>query len=88
MLDNQRQIEDARSYRDPVISYCPACGSVGVPLLFGLPVEEARRAAQGGELALGGCILPDAEPPNWECGHHHRWRDGLEDNQQVLIMAS
>lgn len=79
--------EGARSYRDPVTPNCPTCGSVGVPVLFGLPVEAAGRAARDGRLALGGCIVPNNEPPNWECQHHHRWRHGLEDDQQALIIS-
>ena len=65
---------DVRQYPLNVISACPTCGSAGVPLLFGLPVQEARDAAAGGELALGGCIVGD-EPPNWQCPQRHRRRD-------------
>src|SRR4051812_43511331 len=78
--------EDASSYGAPVIPRCPMCGSPGVPLLFGLPIEEARRAARDGRLALGGCFLSDEDPPNWECRLHHRWRHGLEEDQQMLII--
>ena len=45
-----------------------------MPLLFGLPVPEARAAAADGQLALGGCIAPK-DPENWQCARGHRWRD-------------
>ena len=53
---------------------CPHCGAAGVPLMFGLPVEQAQAAADDGRLALGGCVEP-TDPPNWECPAQHRWRD-------------
>ncbi|MER7443851.1 hypothetical protein [Micromonospora avicenniae] len=45
-----------------------------MPLLFGLPVAEAVHAADEGELALGGCLLPD-DAPNWQCADGRRWRN-------------
>lgn len=42
--------------------------------MFGLPVPEARDAAADGQLALGGCLVPDS-PPNWQCPKQHRWQD-------------
>jgi len=36
-------------------------------------VAEAREAADAGELALGGCFMPD-DPPNWQCPNGHQWR--------------
>lgn len=45
-----------------------------MPLLFGLPVSEARDAAADGQLALGGCLVSE-EPANWQCPRQHRWRD-------------
>lgn len=57
-----------------MISTCPECGAAGVPLLFGLPVPAARQAAESGDLALGGCVMP-TRPPNWQCPAGHRWAD-------------
>jgi hypothetical protein len=56
-----------------------------VPLLFGLPVSEAAQAAAEGQLALGGCLLPE-QPPNWQCRERHRWRDPDEGawNERLL----
>ncbi len=64
-------------YGPRVIPSCPECGTAGVPLMFGLPVPEARAAAADGQLALGGCVVP-ASPPNWQCPQQHRWRDADE----------
>ncbi|GLX99659.1 MULTISPECIES: hypothetical protein [Actinoplanes] len=61
-----------------MIPFCPECGAQGVPLLFGLPVPAARRAAENGDLALGGCVLREPAP-NWQCAHGHQWRD-LDEN--------
>jgi len=58
----------------------------GVPLLFGLPVDEAKRAADDGRLFLGGCFLPDGEVSNRECEQRHRWRDGTDEDQRAEIL--
>jgi hypothetical protein len=52
----RRQKEEAVEYGACVIPTCPECGGKGVPLLFGLPVQEARDAAADGELALGSAM--------------------------------
>jgi hypothetical protein len=65
---------------------CPECGDTGVPLLFGLPVPEAREAAADGQLALGGCLVGDG-PPNWQCPHQHRWRDPDEKAWEARLLA-
>ena len=43
---------------------CPECGArTLVPLLMGLPTEEAEAAAARGEIALGGCcVMPGFDP--------------------------
>jgi hypothetical protein len=69
-----------------MISACPTCGSPGIPLIFGLPIPEARLAAQNGELALAGCLRPDA-PPDWQCPQDHRWQDGPESEVQEQILS-
>jgi hypothetical protein len=64
---------------------CPRCGAAGVPLMFGLPVEQARAAAEDGSLALGGCIEPN-DPPNWECPARHQWRDPDESAWDARLL--
>jgi hypothetical protein len=68
-----------------VVPACPVCKEPGIPLLFGLPVPEARKAADAGQLALAGCIMPD-DPPNWQCRQGHQWRHDDEEawNAQLL----
>lgn len=73
-------------YRVDVNRACPRCGATGVPLLFGLPVPEARVAAANGQLALGGCLVDD-QPPNWQCPHQHRWRDPDEQAWEAQLLA-
>ena len=51
---------------------CPSCGaSNAVPILYGLPDPEGDRAAEAGQVILGGCVLtvdsPDAHCLC--CGH-------------------
>ena len=46
---------------------CPDCGErEGVELLFGMPSSEAMEAAERGEIALGGCLIP-WEPLHYRC---------------------
>ncbi|MET7806002.1 hypothetical protein [Micromonospora chersina] len=73
-------------YRASVIPACPECGAAGVPLVFGLPVPEAVDAAESGDLALGGCLLPD-QPPNWQCPQQHRWNDADEGAWDERLLA-
>ena len=51
---------------------CPKCGSAkGLPILYGRPTAEAFKAAQEGEVILGGCLI-QVGAPLWrcdECGH-------------------
>lgn len=70
---------------------CPECAEPGIPLLFGLPVSEARDAAAAGQLALGGCLLPEEPPPNWQCCGGHRWRhadDELWDASLLSVLVA
>jgi hypothetical protein len=41
---------------------CPRCGARAIPILRGLPSLEAFEAAGRGEVALGGCVVDDADP--------------------------
>ncbi|TYC19170.1 hypothetical protein FXF52_38075 [Micromonospora sp. MP36] len=66
---------------------CPECGAPGVPLMFGLPVPEARDAAADGHLALGGCLVPEAAP-NWQCPRQHRWWDPDETAWEERLLAA
>lgn len=53
-------------------SICPECGEVVRPLLFGKPARATLEAAERGEIALGGCVLPP-EPVNRVCPQGHQW---------------
>jgi hypothetical protein len=58
--------------------------------MYGLPVPEAQAAAESGDLALGGCVLPE-QPPNWQCTAGHRWRDADEkawDDRLLLVLRT
>ena len=61
-------------------SNCPVCGEVGRPLLFGLPSPEGFEAAERGEFALGGCVLPP-EPVNAVCPQGHRWYEHADSGE-------
>lgn len=74
-------------YRVDVSPTCPECGTIGVPLLFGLPTPEAHAADDEGELALGGCLLPEEPVPNWQCPRRHRWRDANEAARADRLLA-
>ena len=46
---------------------CPVCGSrKQVPILYGLPTDDAFRRAERGELFLGGCFVSE-QSPMWIC---------------------
>lgn len=47
---------------------CPRCGSPNVlPIMYGLPGQEAMEAALSGTIWLGGCCI-DADMPMRHCG--------------------
>ena len=52
---------------------CPKCGSnEGLPILYGMPTDEAFKAAEDGEIALGGCTIIEGMSPDYycsECGY-------------------
>jgi len=46
---------------------CPRCGEVsGVPILWGMPDNDASERAERGEVVLGGCLVTD-DDPDWSC---------------------
>jgi hypothetical protein len=52
---------------------CPSCGSVGIPILYGLAGSAAAEDARAGANALGGCSIT-SDSPTWECpACGHRW---------------
>jgi hypothetical protein len=56
---------------------CPACGSrSAIPILYGLPLDEACDAAKRGEIALGGCLVGPDQPTQAcaSCGERFRER--------------
>ena len=44
---------------------CPDCGGKVLPVLYGMPGEDATKASQRGELIIGGCMLEDVA---FRCG--------------------
>lgn len=78
--------ERTEEYGVEVDTICPECGAPGIPLVFGLPGPEARQAAENGQLALGGCLVP-AEPPSWQCPRQHRWHHTDEEAWKDRILA-
>ena len=59
---------------------CPKCGSENVlPLVYGMPAPEASKAAQRGEIALGGCVI-DETYRRWQCAQcGSSFNDGGKD---------
>lgn len=47
-------------------SKCQNCGGRLLPIIYGLPSPAIFRAAQKGEVILGGCG-PNDNGPNWKC---------------------
>lgn len=70
-----------------MVRACPECGEVGVPLLFGRPIPEALAAADDGQLALGGCLVPE-DPANWQCPQRHQWHDPDETVWTERLLAA
>lgn len=78
-----------RSLAEPIEEWCPTCEAKAIPILFGLPVEEARDAGDAGLLALGGCLVQgDGTDPRWQCPQGHRWTNGERDERrhQVAVL--
>ena len=51
---------------------CPSCAArSAVQILYGLPDAEAGRAAEAGEVVLGGCVVTLGMPNTHcrSCGH-------------------
>jgi hypothetical protein len=59
----------ASTWRD-LFPACPQCGRGGhpIPILYGLPEEEALARARNGEIHLGGCYVTGLlSDPHWYC---------------------
>lgn len=41
---------------------CPCCGGKLIPILYGMPTGEAFKAAERGEIVLGGCCIAKNSP--------------------------
>jgi len=47
--------------------HCPKCQSKKViPIIYGMPTEEAFEEAEKGKLMIGGCCVSD-KSPQWYC---------------------
>jgi hypothetical protein len=56
---------------------CPACGGAGVPIAYGLATYQAGKAAERGEVVVGGCEVT-GEDPDYRCGSCGvRWMAGI-----------
>lgn len=68
---------------------CPTCGAAGVPILYGLPILQAREAEAAGHLALAGCLSPyDATR---RCPAGHGWIDpdqAAVDAEIIAVLAA
>ncbi|WP_117208093.1 hypothetical protein [Allorhizocola rhizosphaerae] len=62
---------------------CPTCGSIGTPVLFGLPAPSALEAEAEGLLILPGCIEPE-DHPHWECHEGHGWATDEAEWERAL----
>lgn len=47
---------------------CPDCGGDVLPVVYGMPGEDAMRATERSELFLGGCTLDDDIAFRCACG--------------------
>ena len=68
--------ETDKPYMDQ--SACPFCGSrAAVPIVYGLPGRELEKAAERGELVLGGCMVSFDAPDQacQDCGG--AWQTGV-----------
>lgn len=53
---------------------CPVCGQPGIRIAYGYPSHEMGKAADAGEIVLGGCEVWDGMP-TWQCSQGHEWND-------------
>lgn len=52
-----------RKTRGKSLQPCPRCGSLDVvPIMYGYPMPEAMKAAERGEIELGGCVIGERDP--------------------------
>ena len=60
---------------------CPTCGTVGVPIVYGMPGPELVDAAERGEVFIGGCVITGDDPTH-VCAAGHHWKaPGRRDAQ-------
>jgi len=60
---------------------CPECGSKNVvPILYGLPDEEAIKQVDQGKVVLGGCSLFESMPTIHCKKCRHEWNDEASEN--------
>jgi hypothetical protein len=54
---------------------CPHCRQrTGVSILYGMPTDEAFRAAELGQIALGGCCIEEDTPERRCLACSHEWQ--------------
>lgn len=52
---------------------CPVCGAPGIRIVFGLPDDELRAAADRGQVLMGGCVIAEDDYTHG-CAAGHAWR--------------
>lgn len=56
-----------RRIKIPRIRCCPKCGSCEVvAIVYGLPLESLEKAAEKGQVELGGCVIME-DSPDFRC---------------------
>jgi hypothetical protein len=46
---------------------CRRCGGTMKPIWYGYPDRELFEAADRGDVAIGGCVIPMGDIPQWRC---------------------
>ena len=65
---------------------CRDCGGSILPVMYGMPGEEAMRAAERGELFLGGCTIEDVAF-RCDCGATTHLLDDRVDDTELINRA-
>lgn len=58
---------------------CPTCGTPGLRILYGLPLDVDFVREHEGDIVIGGCVIPE-NPPTHKCPEcHTSWIDDKTD---------
>jgi len=65
--DKITEISFQRQHEKKMPPACPSCHSTNVlPIVWGLPANNAMEAAKRRKVVFGGCVIDD-DPPRWHC---------------------